>query len=445
MRRLATAALFLLCLIHCFAFELIERKLVGSDIYPSTVHKYSVSFPDGYDGSEACLYIGLDGILCDAPHRIDSLIAVGDLPSMIGIYLEPGLVCDSTGTVLRYNRSNEFDAIDSRFYRFLSEELIPHAMEAVNSEGRHVCLKSGAENSMIFGLSSGGIAAFVAAWHGSELFGKVFSGCGTFVPMRGGNELQALVRKSEPRRIKVFLQDGYSDSWNPLFGSWFEANAMLGTALDFAGYNCDFDWAEGGHSLRRSNEIFVEVLKWLWKDYPNMETGGQSKNDSLATWLKNAGEWEVADVVAITDFPAGTVYPDGSLCVKPNKGSNYLWQYLISDNGIEYAGQPFYWLHNYKNSVLQIGAMDFDGDGNLWVLTDAGIQICDQNGRVRGILRLPGNLENILWRNPQALEQSAIKILDGRVVIQVDGEAWQRVLNTKSPQKGIRPQSQGQA
>ena len=89
--------------------------------------------------------------------------------------------------------------------------------------------------------------------------------------------------------------------------------------------------------------------------------------------------------------------------------------------------------------------MDFDGDGNLWVLTDAGIQICDQNGRVRGILRLPGNLENILWRNPQALEQSAIKILDGRVVIQVDGEAWQRVLNTKSPQKGIRPQSQGQA
>lgn len=444
MRKVAAATLFLLCLIRCFAFELFERKFADSEIYPATVHRYTVSFPDGYDGSAACLYIGLDGILCDAPRRIDSLIATGDLPLMIGIYLEPGLVCDSTGTVLRYNRSNEFDAIDNRFSRFLADELIPHAMGTVDSEGRHACLKVGAENTMIFGLSSGGIAAFVAAWHRPEVFGKVFSGCGTFVPMRGGNELQALVRKSEPRSIKVFLQDGYSDSWNPLFGSWFEANAMLGTALEFAGYDCSFDWTEGGHSLRRSNEIFVDVLKWLWHDYPNNTLGGQSKNDSLAIWLKDAGEWEATETTDTIEFPVVAVYPDGTHCVKPVTDSNYLWQYLISDEGKEYAGQPFYWLHNYRNSALKVGAMSFDGDGNLWVLTEAGIQVCDQNGRVRGILRLPVELEDLLWSNSDAFDRCSILILDGKLKISVGTRVWSRLMNVKAPHNGIRPASQGQ-
>lgn len=427
------------------AFELIEGEFVGSKIYPSTVHKYTVSIPAAYDGSEACLYVGLDGILCDAPARIDSLIATGDLPPMIGIYVEPGLVRDSRGNVLRYNRSNEFDAIDGRFARFLSDELIPAALNSVSAAGSPVRLKKGGGNAMIFGLSSGGIAAFVAAWHRPDMFGKVFSGCGTFVPMRGGNELQALVRKSEPRGVRVFLQDGFSDSWNPLFGSWFEANAMLGTALEFAGYDCKFDWAEGVHSLRRSNEIFDDVLKWLWRDYPGDSSLRTSKNSSLAEWLKNSGEWEVADTCAATGMADGAVYPDGTHRVRKYPGSNYLWQYLIADDGTEYAPQPFYWLHNYTNGALRIGGMDFDGDGNLWVLTDAGLQVCDQNGRVRGMFRLPAALEERLWYEADALESSSVKIFDGQVLICTDGNAWSRRLNTKSAGKGIRPESQGQA
>ena len=81
-----------------------------------------------------------------------------------------------------------------------------------------------------------GIAAFTAAWFRPDLFRRVFSGVGTFVTMRGGNDLQMWVRKREPQPLKICLQDGTEDVWNPIFGHWYEGNQMLASALQFAGY-----------------------------------------------------------------------------------------------------------------------------------------------------------------------------------------------------------------
>lgn len=73
------------------AFEKSEGLLEKSDIYPGTVHRYTVTVPEGYDAAlGAALYVGLDGILCDAPRRIDSLMATGDIPPMVGVFVEPG-------------------------------------------------------------------------------------------------------------------------------------------------------------------------------------------------------------------------------------------------------------------------------------------------------------------------------------------------------------------
>jgi gluconolactonase len=47
---------------------------------------------------------------------------------------------------------------------------------------------------------------------------------GTFVSMRGGHEYPALIRKTDPKPIRIFLEDGSTDAWNPLFGSWYDAN-----------------------------------------------------------------------------------------------------------------------------------------------------------------------------------------------------------------------------
>lgn len=409
-------------------------SLVGSKLYPGTVHHFQISVPDSYTGSEpAALYLGLDGILCNAPEVIDSLMQSAEMPLTIGVYLQPGMVKDSDGTVLRYNRSNEFDATDGRFAEFLASELLPYISTLTTPDGRAIRLNDDPKKRCIFGLSSGGIAAFVAAWHRPDLFGKVFSGCGTFVPMRGGNELQAVVRKHEPKPIRVFLQDGFEDSWNPLFGSWYEANRMLASALEFAGYDCAFDWAEGGHSVRRATEIFPEVMRWIWR--PDT-VASPTSNNLLKPMLDSAGEWQaiqaVSNKVAFADAKA--VYPDSTLCVFPEPSTNYLTQCLLDKEGNPYAGQRFYWLHSYDNSDAGVSSMAFDSDGNLWVVTKAGIQICDQNGRVRGILSLPRGADN-----------AKISIVEGEVyLLTPSGQYYSRKLNVEPPRPGVRPRSQGQ-
>lgn len=443
-----SAATILSAIVAVAQHSEIHATLEGSALYPSTVHSYIITVPDSYDpATPAALYLGLDGILCYAPQVIDSLMSRGVIPTTIGVFLQPGVVKDTDGNIIRYNRSNEFDATDDRFASFLETELLPAVEKAVTPDGRPVRLTRDPENRMIFGLSSGGIAAFTAAWHRPDMFGKVFSGCGTFVPMRGGHNLQAVVRKHEPKPLKICLQDGFSDTWNPIFGSWFEANAMLGTALDFAGYAPMLDWAEGGHSVRRATEIFPDVMTWMWQ--PDTAAHATS-NDFLAPRLSLGHDWQrltapvAVNPESLLELPDGSRaavfarYPDGRHVAVSAPGSNFLDQYLVDSDGHFHSGQRFYWLHNYDNSELTVGSMTFDGDGYLWVVTSAGIQICDQNGRVRAILSMPRDL------NPAATH---ISIPADNTVIITDGDTtYQRHFNNlPRPVKGQRPKSQGPA
>lgn len=63
----------------------------------------------------------------------------------------------------------------------------------------------------------------------------------------------------------------------------------------------------------------------------------------------------------------------------------------LAPDGSLHSGQQFYWLHNTDNhNHTPYGNMAFDTMGNLYIATPIGIQVCDQNGRVRAILPLPG-------------------------------------------------------
>lgn len=432
-----TAAMLAICHLPAWAgHTIVDGQLADSHIYPGTVHDYKIYVPDGYDGhSPASLYVGLDGILCRAPQVMDSLMATGDMPVTIGVFLQPGLIKDAAGNVLRYNRSNEFDATDHTFAAFLEQELLPRIEATVLPDGRRIMLSHNGSDHMIFGLSSGGIAAFVAAWHRPDLFGRVFTGVGTFVAMRGGNDLQALVRKSEPKPLKIFVQDGTQDAWNPLFGHWYEGNQLMASALKFAGYDVDCDWSDTGHNVRRATEIFPQVMKWLWQGWPASIHPRHTGNDLLASLLVDNAQWHETQHPTVTPQPVGAVYPDSSLMVMPQAGSNYLLQYVLIE-GRPQHGQRFYWLHTYDNSQLLVGPMAFDGNGNLWVVTNAGIQICDQNGRVRGIVALPPHCP--------AATIIAITIDNGLVTLHTDTSSHSRHLNVTPATSGTRPPSQGQ-
>ena len=415
---------------------ILDGKLESSTIYPGTVHTFQVYVPDSYDGKRpAALYVGLDGVLCNAPQVMDSLIDAGKMPCTIGVFVQPGVIKDAEGTVLRYNRCYEFDSTTDLFARFLETEVLPVVEQMTTLKKKPIRLSRQPQDRMIFGLSSGGIAAFNAAWHRPDLFGKVFTGVGTFVAMRGGNDLQALVRKTEPLPLRIFIQDGTADVWNPLFGHWYEGNQMMASALEFAGYDVMTDWSDSGHNVNRATEIFSRVMQWMWRDWPAAPAVGMTQNDFLSTLITDEDKgWEKVGNGTEGNAVTRIIFPDlTNIAMIPTTPGNTVWQYLLIDGKPSY-GEPFYWLHNDDSRPLDIQTITFDGDGNLWAVTNLGIQICDQNGRVRGILRLPQGID----------PATEIDIKQGYVWLHTPTSDWRRHLNVTSPALGVRPPSQGQ-
>ena len=416
---------------------LIDGVLDKSEYYGGTVHTFQVYVPDQYDGKRpAALYVGLDGVLCHAPEVIDSLITAGKMPVTIGVFLQPGVVKASDGTVLRYNRSYEFDSTTDHFVRFLDEEVLPAVEQMKTPRGKPIRLSRRPQDRMIMGLSSGGIAAFNAAWHRPDLFGKVFTGVGTFVAMRGGNDLQSLVRKTEPLPLRIFIQDGSNDVWNPLFGHWYEGNQMLASALQFAGYDVQCDWSDGGHNVTRSTQIFPQAMEWMWRDWPSQLTQGKTQNDFLQELLvEEDNGWNRISGGVAKEPVKRVIYPDlTTVAWTQGEDENFVWQFILQDSRLT-CGEPFYWLHNDDPSDnLEVTTITFDAGGNLWVATRIGIQICDQNGRVRAILRLPQGCGRI----------NEILIGNGTVTLSTEDATWQRRFNVTAPTPGVRPPSQGQ-
>jgi enterochelin esterase family protein len=61
----------------------------------------------------------------------------------------------------------------------------------------------------------------------------------------------------------VFLQSGEMDA-QIVTGSWPLANQQIASALEFAGYEYQFEFGTGGHNLRHGGALFAETLRWLW-------------------------------------------------------------------------------------------------------------------------------------------------------------------------------------
>ena len=140
------------------------------------------------------------------------------------------------------NRSFEYDAVSDDYARFLVDEMLPHVAKT-----HGLTLSADPNDRAIAGNSSGAIAAFVAAWQRPDAFRRVFSAIGTYVGLRGGNGLPLLIRKTEPKPIRVFLQDGRNDL-NNYTGNWFIANQDMLSAFEYAGYDVSHEWGDGAHN-----------------------------------------------------------------------------------------------------------------------------------------------------------------------------------------------------
>src|SRR5687767_7511610 len=110
------------------AGEVTKHSFANSRIFPGTVRDYWLYVPKQYDGSKpACVYVNQDGVQFNAPQVFGQLIATGEMPVTIGIFIEPGRVPATSPEALdRFNRSFEYDGLGDGYARFVLDELLPH-------------------------------------------------------------------------------------------------------------------------------------------------------------------------------------------------------------------------------------------------------------------------------------------------------------------------------
>jgi gluconolactonase len=280
-----------------------KYELKAGTSYPGTPHQYSIYVPAQYNAAKPTPFmIFLDGsvFLIDkvrVPVVFDNLIAKHDLPPLIGIFVDPGtLPTVSDQAQNRVERIFEYDSLSDRYSRFLLEELIPEVAKKYN-------LSKAPDDRALCGLSTGAVGAFVAAWNRPDQFRRVLSFIGTYVAMKGADALPALIRKTEPKPVRIFLQDGKNDHIVPaepygtyFAGSWPINNQVMFEAFESAGYDAKLVMGDGGHDIEQAAAITPEALRWLWRGYPNPIVAHEPAAISQPGWDPRGKVYSVVSV-----------------------------------------------------------------------------------------------------------------------------------------------------
>lgn len=253
--------------------EVTTHEWNDSKIFPNTKRQYYVYVPTQYDPKKpAALMVFQDGrgyAKEDGDYRVpvvfDNLIAKGDMPVTIGVFINPGGFKDKTGgkdggKPGAENRSFEYDTLSGDYAKLLLDEILPEV-------AKDHPFTDDPDGHAIGGASSGGICAFTVAWQRPDQFRKVLTHVGSFTNIRGGDVYPGMIRKGSDRKpIRVFMQDGINDLDNA-HGNWPLGNKQMYAALKFRSYDVNFVLGEGSHNGNHGGAILPDSLRWLWRDY----------------------------------------------------------------------------------------------------------------------------------------------------------------------------------
>jgi gluconolactonase len=347
-----------------FSFQFAKSK-----VFPGTTRTVTVYVPAQYDGkTPACVYVNQDGLPNYVAPTFDKLIAAKEMPVTIAIGVTPGVVPAANKDALpRYNRSYEYDGLGDAYARMLLTELLPEVETKTASGDRKIVLSKKGADRAIGGASSGAICAFTVAWERPEEFSRVFSTIGTYVGLRGGDIYPTLIRKYEPKPIRVYLQDGSKDL-NIYGGDWWMANQTMDRALLFAGYETKHSWNEGGHNGALAAEVFPEATKFLWSNWPEAPKAGQGSQQMKEILLPGEGWKLVGEGYKFTEGPATSA-----------KGEVFFNDVGASKTYVIVAGKPEEWLADSKRGDGQ----RFGPDGKLYANAAAESKILawDEKGK----------------------------------------------------------------
>lgn len=367
--------------------------------YPGVPHNCQVYVPAQYDASKPTPFMifldgggsaNVNGNGVKAPVVFDNLIAKKDIPPMIAIFIDPGILpAVDPAAQRRYERIFEYDSINGRFGQFLIDELIPEVAKKYN-------LSKNPDDHAIQGASTGAVGAFMAAWNHPDQFHRVMSFIGTFVAMKGADTMLAIVRKSEPKPIRIIMQDGRNDHLLPdhpfgtfFAGSWPTNNQALYEDLRFAGYDVKYELGESGHDGRQTSVIFPDMMRWLWRDYGKPITAQLPESFNKPGWDKRA---QVFATISI-DKPwqqVGATYKSAVSPAPDQEGNVY---FADPASNVIYKSDSDGRVTVFKNNTGGAKALHVGADGRLYA---------SQPAQKRVVSWGPGGDEKVLAQNVTA-------------------------------------------
>lgn len=232
--------------------------------FPGTTRRIWVHTPAGHDSTvPAAVMVFNDGwwyLDPDGDVRggivLDNLARGGGIPPVVGVFVDPGTF---PGAENPKNRNHEYDADTSTYADFLASEVLPLVAQM------HALTDDPAQRG-ICGGSSGGDAAFTAAWTRPDVFGKIIAFNASFAQMPHGNPYPRLLAEEAQRPLRVFLHAAHRDlGWNQRQMNWFAENLETAAALARAGYDMRLAVGDGPHSPNHGGVLLPEALRWLWR------------------------------------------------------------------------------------------------------------------------------------------------------------------------------------
>ena len=254
------------------AGKTVGPLVLKSTVYPGTVRQVWVHVPAAVKPDEpANVAVFQDGQRALNPKGsvrgavvLDNLTHAKQIPPTVGVFVTPGHKADDYPATLGMsnpnNRSVEYDSLGDPYARFLLTDLLPEAAKSAK-------LTDKPEGRALVGWSSGGIAAFNAAWERPDQFRRVYTAIGSFTNIRGGHVFPDLVAKAEKKPLRVFLQDGVHDNRSPQRPErdWWLQNQKMDAALKAKGYDYKAEFGAGGHSDDHGGLLLPDALRWLFR------------------------------------------------------------------------------------------------------------------------------------------------------------------------------------
>ena len=263
--------------------QVIGPLTLASEVFTNTTRHYWVYVPAQYARTKpACLMIFQDGHAFlntngdyRTPYVFDNLIYRREMPVTIGVFINPGHTPEQPESSDKNwgdginGRATEYNELNDNYAKLIVNELLPALEKDYN-------ISRNPDDRAIAGASSGAICAFTVAWQRPDQFHKVLSIIGSFTNIRGGDVYPELIRQSEHKPIRIFLQDGLNDNRGTRHGKsdydpkwdWHAQNIKMVAALTEKSYDLNYCWGIGTHSNKQGGAMLPEMLRWLWRDYP---------------------------------------------------------------------------------------------------------------------------------------------------------------------------------